>query len=133
VPRTASEGPANHARVTELLASGDVKKSEAFMQVAREALGAGASEDDVLKKARSISTNFYRIEREGNGGESKPKVAKPRKAKAEVVNGGYTSDVLSTLGQAESAVKAAISQAREQAAELDKLRAFKAKVDALTS
>jgi hypothetical protein len=131
MPRTAVEGPANHARVAELVAAGS-KKSDAFTQVAREVLGAGASDEDVTKKSRSISTNFYRIEREGKGG-APAKPAGPKPATKAVANGGYTSDVLSQLGQAEAAITAAITEARNQAAELDALRKFKAGVTALQS
>jgi len=130
MPRTAVEGPANHARVTELIAQGS-KKSEAFVAVAREILGASASDEDVTKKARSISTNFYRIEREGKTDGPKPvKPAKVVKATASE-NGGYSGDVLSQLGQAKAAVDSAIAEARNQAAELDALRKFKAGVEAL--
>lgn len=125
MPRTASEGPANHAEVSQLVAGG-MKKSEAFVTVASAALGTGASEEDIAKKARSIATNYYRIEREGNGtaAPAKPRAAKPKTVAAS--NGTVTGDALGTLTQAINEVKALQS-------ELATLRQFKAKVDALTS
>jgi len=125
--RTASEGPANHARVTELVAQG-TKKSEAFLTVAREALGAGASDEDVTKKSRSIATNYYRIEREGAGGTTTDK-PKPVKAVA-TSNGPVSSDV---LAQVQAAINSAAKDVAALQAELASLREFKAKVQAATS
>lgn len=151
--REATVGPVIYARVKELAATG-MKNSDAFRQVAAEQLDAGASDEDKLKKERSIATTFYRLQRiEAAGGEveaspapkkrgrpkgstNKPKVvevAAPAPSVAVVVTGqnGHEPDVFTALGQAKAAVEAAIKQAQADRDELRALRDFKEKTQAV--
>ena len=123
--RTASEGPANFARVNELVAQGS-KLSEAFVQVAKEALPAG-SEEEVTRKSKSVAANYYRVKKQSaeGGTTPAPKPATPRKpstASAAVTNGS----VVDALGAAQAALTAALTQAKNDASELETLRKFKA-------
>jgi hypothetical protein len=61
MPRTADVGPMIHEEVSKLVGQG-MKKSDAFRQVAAEQLPADASEDERLKKERSVAANYYRYE-----------------------------------------------------------------------
>jgi hypothetical protein len=131
MPRTASEGPANYSRVVELVEQGS-KLSEAFVQVAKEALPTG-TEDEITKKSKSVAANYYRVKKQESGDTtSTPRTATPRKATSATV-AVQNGDVLTALGHAEAALKQAVEQVKAQNAELDQLRKFKAGVTAAVS
>lgn len=75
--REATIGPIVYERVTQLTGGANpMKKSEAFRQVAVEQLDASASEEEIVKKARSVATTFYRLQRLEQAGEgATPKAA----------------------------------------------------------
>jgi hypothetical protein len=127
MPRTASEGPANYARVTELVAQGS-KLSEAFIQVARESIPDG-TEDEITKKSKSVAANYYRLKNKEEG--HVPTRRGPRKTTP--ASAASTNGVLPVLTQAQDALKTAIEQARAQEAELVALRKFRAGIEALQS
>lgn len=70
LPREATIGPVVYEEVNKLIADG-MKKSDAFHIVAADMLDVNASDEDVEKKARSVATTFYRLQRLAaeNGGE----------------------------------------------------------------
>ena len=89
LPREATMGPLVYAEVTKLIDTG-MKKSEAFEVVAADLLDKNASDEDVVKKARSVATTFYRLQRlaaDNEGEVPAPKRrGRPPKAKTDEVS-----------------------------------------------